>query len=968
MNTKSFYEQGVRDEHAIYFVKENYDVYADGIGDDTKALQKAILDVWEQHGFGILLIPEGTYLISDTIYIPKAVRLIGYGSKRPCFQLADHAPGFDVEYPMDKGKSKYMFWFVDRIPRLGERIFDANPGTFYSAMSNVDIVIGEGNPHAVALRTHYAQHSFLSHIDIFIGSGKAGIFDVGNEMEDVRFHGGDYGIITTKCSPGWPFVMVDTYFEGQRKAAISSREGGLAIIRTTVKDTPIFITVDDDYIEKLYVEDSQLINISDTAIAMSCEASPFNSYNLRNIVCKQVPTLVTYKESGKKLIVEHEIYRVQRYIHGLEVADVDKDREMVTICELEQLKEQPEEIKSDIPALPKMETWVNLKDLGAKGDGRTDDTKILKEAIEKYDTIYLPQGWYVISDTITLKEKTALIGLTPIGTQLKLPDNTEAFGGFGVPKPFLETPVGGSCIISGIGIDSGARNPRVIACRWMSGEKSYMNDVKFLGGHGTMNWGSNNHVRPYNETRTADADQARTWDAQYPSLWVTNGGGGVFKDVWSASPYASAGFYITNTSTKGSIYCMSLEHHVRTEAMFYQVSNWRLFGLQTEEEKAEGMFNLPIQLSHCKNMLFANLYMFRVVYVTTPVPYAIKTDHCEDIEILNFHNYSQMKYTMDNSLYDWTTNLEVRPWEMARFYISGKALRKPVDLSKVEKLYGGFRFVDGGCTNSKGDFYFIDSADKKIYRIKHDTLEIDKICDTPIKPNALGMDTEDHLIAVAEYSIPIGATLNGDKIVNVLPEDSAGTSYGYYYDKNAIVVAFAVDETNVEQPIKVLDQVERSQMKKPAKILYSGNRWRDSKDFREVVQHVPKNCFVAPDGKTIIPNQYDLIRANSLAYAYPGEPFYCVDEYYKRVFQLEVDVEGKLSYPTVAIEEGEVGIERDSDGRFYVCDGQVRIFDEKGNFLREIEVPERPSTIAIGGKNNKTLFITARTSVYAIEL
>ena len=38
---------------------------------------------------------------------------------------------------------------------------------------------------AVALRTHYAQNSYISHCDIHIGNGKAGIFDVGNEIENV---------------------------------------------------------------------------------------------------------------------------------------------------------------------------------------------------------------------------------------------------------------------------------------------------------------------------------------------------------------------------------------------------------------------------------------------------------------------------------------------------------------------------------------------------------------------------------------------------------------------------------------------------------------------------------------------------------------------------------------------------------------------------------------------------------------
>jgi hypothetical protein len=100
----------------------------------------------------------------------------------------------------------------------------------------------------------------------------------------------------------------------------------------------------------------------------------------------------------------------------------------------------------------------------------------------------VPQGWYRVSQTIKLKPNTKLIGLNPIATQFLIVDNTPAFGGFGGPVPLLETPSkGGSNILSGIGLCTNADNPRAVACKWMAGENSYMNDVKFVGGHGGMN-------------------------------------------------------------------------------------------------------------------------------------------------------------------------------------------------------------------------------------------------------------------------------------------------------------------------------------------------------------------------------------------------------------------------------------------------------------------------------------------------
>ncbi len=200
----SVYTQRPEDPEAFYFTPDRYPITNDGKTDVSDVLQQAINNLKEEKNFGILFIPEGNYKISRTIYIPSAIRLIGYGKKRPVFILARNSPGFQQEKPDDKGKASYVFWFT-RNPVLSEdNISDANAGTFYSAMSNINLRIEDGNPYAVALRTHYAQHSFISHMAIYTGKGKAGLFDIGNEMENVAFFGGDYGIYTTKASPGWP--------------------------------------------------------------------------------------------------------------------------------------------------------------------------------------------------------------------------------------------------------------------------------------------------------------------------------------------------------------------------------------------------------------------------------------------------------------------------------------------------------------------------------------------------------------------------------------------------------------------------------------------------------------------------------------------------------------------------------------------------------------------------------------------
>jgi hypothetical protein len=124
----------------------------------------------------------------------------------------------------------------------------------------------------------------------------------------------------------------------------------------------------------------------------------------------------------------------------------------------------PEPAKSDVLDLPPIDTWVNIHTLGAVGDGITDDTEALKKAIAQHRAIYLPSGQYRVTDTITLKPNTVLIGLHPSVTRILLAGGAPAFRGVGSPKPLLETPPAGTNVVTGIGTPTAS-----IRARWLPG-------------------------------------------------------------------------------------------------------------------------------------------------------------------------------------------------------------------------------------------------------------------------------------------------------------------------------------------------------------------------------------------------------------------------------------------------------------------------------------------------------------------
>jgi gluconolactonase len=58
----------------------------------------------------------------------------------------------------------------------------------------------------------------------------------------------------------------------------------------------------------------------------------------------------------------------------------------------------------------------------------------------------------------------------------------------------------------------------------------------------------------------------------------------------------------------------------------------------------------------------------------------------------------------------------------------------------------------------------------------------------------------------------------------------------------------------------------------------------------------------------------------------------------------------------------------DSRGNVYLTNRVVVVYDRDGKKIAEIKVPESPSNVTFGGADRRTLFITARTSLYSIQM
>ncbi len=137
--------------------------------------------------------------------------------------------------------------------------------------------------------------------------------------------------------------------------------------------------------------------------------------------------------------------------------------------------------------------------------------------------------------------------------------------------------------------------------------------------------------------------------------------------------------------------------------------------------------------------------------------------------------------------------------------------------------------------------------------------------------------------------------------------------------------------------------------------------------------------YLFPDGR--IRRVIDsLIKPNGIILALDGKKLFVDDTYNKFVWAYLID---KVGFPTdpyiFAVlklpkdqqnnRSGADGITIDAVGNLYITTSLgVQIFNPKGDLLGIIAVPEIPSNCTIGGPDNKTLYITARKNLYAIQL
>jgi hypothetical protein len=508
--------------------------------------------------------------------------------------------------------------------------------------------------------------------------------------------------------------------------------------------------------------------------------------------------------------------------------------------------------------------------------------------------------------------------------------------------------------------------------------------VRYLGGHGS---GTN----PYNNDHTADPDLKKRWDGQYPSLWVTQGGGGSFADIWTPNTFAQAGFYVSNTKTPGHVYELSNEHHVRVEIKLDHVENWDINAPQTEEEAGESPEALSLEIGFSRNITVANYHAYRVTRSRAPFPTAVRLFHSQEIHFRNVHVNAESgyatcdangcgtflrvsKYPYENAIMDMTHHLDVREREFAVLDIPAEPARPAVQSTStvvssagVEKLEDGFYSIAGAAVDAAGKLYFVDRHEQRIYGwSRAEGLSIER--DQPLDPVNLAFDKAGDLLVLSSSG----------------PES---TVYSFRPDSPQ-------SEITMLQPQPVMQHAG-------ATALLPANYWNNG-EFQDQLNpetmryttlaeifaldvSTPKaHEYLSPDGSVFLPagrvfqqgpatdpsgwRFSDNLDTHGFIYAVPGSSVYVSNESEDITYSALVNADGTLTDLKPFANRGGESVAMDGKGNVYVANGEIFVYNPQGKQIAEIDVPERPLDLVFGGEDHSTLFILAHHAIFATHV
>lgn len=257
--------------------------------------------------------------------------------------------------------------------------------------------------------------------------------------------------------------------------------------------------------------------------------------------------------------------------------------------------------------------------------------------------------------------------------------------------------------------------------------------------------------------------------------------------------------------------------------------------------------------------------------------------------------------------------------------------------AEPQRLHGGFSFLEGPVSDAEGNLYFTDIPSNRVLRWSPSG-ELSTVIDDSNGGNGLAFDQQGKLIICEERGKRISMLTADGRRVSLVGE-YRGAPFNSPND-------LWVDGHNG--------------------IYFSDPNYKGADNLTQDGQHV---YYLSADRQTITRVASDLSRPNGVITSASDDRLYVADTELDRIFVYPILAPGKLGPRQSFAATAADGITLDEQGNLYAAwRGEIRIYDPEGKVLHVISMPERPSNVTFGGVDNRTLFITARESLYSLQM
>jgi gluconolactonase len=264
---------------------------------------------------------------------------------------------------------------------------------------------------------------------------------------------------------------------------------------------------------------------------------------------------------------------------------------------------------------------------------------------------------------------------------------------------------------------------------------------------------------------------------------------------------------------------------------------------------------------------------------------------------------------------------------------------------EIKKLHTGLQFTEGPAADRNGNLYFSDVQANKLYKVDPQG-ELSVFLDPSNHTNGLMCNAVGNIVA---------CEMDGRLVeINAKTKEVKSLADGYEGKRFNAPNDLVIDR---DGGVYFTDPHFRAPMPLPQGVPAFYYRSSDGKVMRlGAIEKAPNGIILSPDEKTL----YVIPSMQAEMLAYPIEAPGKIGA--QRIYCTLKQAAGKTS-------GGGDGLTIDIKGNLYITSALgIQVFNPDGKLLGVIEFPEQPANCDFGGKDNKTLYVTARTSLYAVTM